>query len=168
MLEQQPHDRFGQHDQAERGRERQPGRKLKRARLRMRHRITVPATHRARQLRHQHGAHGDADDAMIAPATISHCGPELAIMPGIALAKKPRISLSKLMRRGVARRALCCDSSIRSCNKPAMPTVAASIHAATVASACQSRSAAIAAISVTLNSSGENAVSAKRPCALSR
>ncbi len=50
---------------------------------------------------------------MIAPATISHCGPELAIMPGMALAKKPRISLSKLIRSGVASRALRCDSSIR-------------------------------------------------------
>ena len=29
---------------------------------------------------------------MIAPATISNCGPALAIMPGIALPRKPRIS----------------------------------------------------------------------------
>lgn len=48
-----------------------------------------------------------------------------------------------------------------------MPTVAASIHAAEDASACHSSSAAIVAISAMLNSSGENAVSANRPCAFS-
>lgn len=103
----------------------------------------------------------------MAPATISHCGPELAIMPGIALPKKPRVSLSNVTRKGVARRALRCEPSINSCKRPAMPTVAASIHAAKRASACPSRRAAMAAISAMLNSSGENAVSAKRPCALS-
>ena len=41
---------------------------------------------------------------MIAPATTSNCGPALAIMPGIALAKKPRISASNETRSGVAMR----------------------------------------------------------------
>ena len=39
---------------------------------------------------------------MIAPATISNCGPLLAIMPGIALPRKPRISVSNEIRSGVA------------------------------------------------------------------
>ena len=39
---------------------------------------------------------------MIAPATTSSCGPLLAIMPGIALARKPRISPSNDIRNGVA------------------------------------------------------------------
>ena len=122
-----------QHDQSERRRQRQPDRQFEPARFRMRDRVTVAAAQRARQLRHQHRAHGDADDAerqldqavgeieprdrrgrgeaMMAPATTSNCGPALATMPGIALPKKPRISGSKDTRSGVARRALRCAAA---------------------------------------------------------
>ena len=39
---------------------------------------------------------------MIAPATMSSCGALDAIMPGTALPRKPRISLSNEIRNGVA------------------------------------------------------------------
>ena len=109
-------------------------------------------------------ADGD-DDAMIAPATTSHCGPALAIMPGIALAKKPRISASNAARSGVATAAAAAQHDISNCNSPAMPTVAAIASAASAASVRQNSSTAVTAISARLNKRGENAVSAKRPCA---
>ena len=102
---------------------------------------------------------------MIAPATISNCGALLAIMPGIALARKPRISASNEIRNGVAMPPPRRSTSIESCSSPAMPTVAAMICAASTASCRHSSSTAITAISAMLNNSGENAVSAKRPCA---
>ena len=49
MLEQHPHDRLGEHEQPERRRQREPGRELQRARLRMRDRVAIVATHGARQ-----------------------------------------------------------------------------------------------------------------------
>ena len=68
---------------------------------------------------------------MIAPATTSNCGAALAIMPGIALPRKPRISLIE----GDAQRR--CDAAApaqhqdrTSCSSPAMPTVAAITSAA--------------------------------------
>ncbi len=48
-----------------------------------------------------------------------------------------------------------------------MPMVAARTSAASTASCRHPSSTAITAISAMLNSSGENAVSAKRPCAFS-
>ena len=102
---------------------------------------------------------------MIAPTTISNCGALVAIIPGTALAKKPQISLSKENRSGVATSAPRSNISVVICNRPATPTVAAMICAASAAPGCESSSAAMTAISAMLNSSGENAVSAKRPCA---
>ena len=115
VLEQRPHDRFAQHDQSERCGQSQANREFERAGF-----CRAGEACRRRdgtgQFRHQHGAHGDADDAerqldqavgeiqprhrrgdddaMIAPAMISNCGPELATMPAIPLRKKPRIGAS--------------------------------------------------------------------------
>ena len=74
----------------------------------------------------------------MAPATTSNCGPALAIMPGIALPRKPRIGASNAMRSGVAvlpppRR----QTRISNCSNPAMPTVAAIASAAKDASCRQ-------------------------------
>ena len=111
-------------------------------------------------------AEGD-EDATIAPPMTSNCGPLLAIMPGIALPRKPRMSASNEMRSGVAtllapRR----NCRISNCSRPAMPTVAAMIVAAVAGSCRQPSSAIITDISAMLNKSGENAVSANLCCAL--
>jgi hypothetical protein len=129
---------------------------------------TMPSGSSIRRLaKYSHDTAEGDDDAMMAPPTTSNCGPPFAIMPGIALPRKPRMSASKAMRSGVAtlpppRR----NSRINSCNSPAMPTVAAMIVAAWAASCRQPSSAVITDISATLNNSGENAVSANRCCAL--
>ena len=86
-------------------------------------------------------------------------------MPGIAWPKKPRISALREMRNGVATLPPRRNTRIESCSSPAMPTVAAMTGAAKAASCRQKISAIITAISAMLNSSGENAVSANRPCA---
>ena len=103
---------------------------------------------------------------MIAPATISNCGPALAAMPGIALAIKPRMEASNATRKGVATPAPWPIARIDNCNKPAMPTVEAIASAARLASCRQTNSAAMTEISAMLNNSGENAVSANCPRAL--
>ncbi len=109
-------------------------------------------------------ADGD-DEAMIAPPTTSNCGPELAIMPGVAVPRKPRISASNAMRSGVATLLPRRKTRTDSCSSPAMPTVAATISAASWASCRQPSSAIITPINAMLNRSGEKAVSAKRACA---
>ena len=102
----------------------------------------------------------------MAPATIKSCGAALAIMPGSARPRKPRISASNDTRSGVATRSPRRSTSTSNCSRPAMPTVAASDIAATPhLAAARANSTIITAISAMLNSSGENAVSAKRPCA---
>ena len=120
-----------------------------------------------RLAKYSHDTAESDDDAMIAPPTASNCGPLLAIMPGIALPRNPRMPASYEMRSGVAtlppprphRR-------ISNCNNPAMPTVAAMIVAAWAGSYRQPSSAIITDISAMLNKSGENAVSANLCCAL--
>ncbi len=101
----------------------------------------------------------------MAPPTIRSCGAAFATMPGMARAKKPRMSAAKETRKGVAILPPRRDTRIRSCSKPAMPTVAASARATRPASGRVGMSAIITAISAMLNSSGENAVRAKRDCA---
>ena len=183
MLEQQPHDRLAQHDQAERRGQRQPDRKLERARFRMRDdglcrrpaarasaRGSAPFPSRRRRCRAA-ARSGDwrnratipptaRTDAMIAPATISNCGAELATMPGSARARKPRISASKVTRSGVAMRSPRRRTRISSCSRPAAPTVAARASAANARIRRGAmKNTIITAISAMLNSSGENAVS---------
>jgi hypothetical protein len=102
---------------------------------------------------------------MIAAAIISSWGPLLATMPGMAFAKKPRMSLSNETRKGAVALSPRRRIRISSCKSPAMPTIAARISAARAASCRQNSSTAITAISAMLNSSGEKAVSANRPCA---
>jgi hypothetical protein len=105
---------------------------------------------------------------MIAPVTMRSCGPELATMPGSALRKKPRISLSSDSRKGAARLPLDFRKiSISNCSSPAMPTVAAMAIAAVSGSCRHTSSRAMTAIRAMLKSSGENAVNAKRCCAFS-
>ena len=87
-------------------------------------------------------------------------------MPGIARARKPRISASKETRSGVAIVSPRRNASTRSCSSPATPTVAASANATKPASARATISAIMTAIKAALNSSGENAVTKNRPCAL--
>ena len=62
VLEQRAHDRFAQHDQAQRRRQREPNRELEPARTCLDHRGGIVAAQRAGQFGHQHGAHGGADD----------------------------------------------------------------------------------------------------------
>src|SRR3984957_6527529 len=102
----------------------------------------------------------------MAPITMSSCGPAPAIMPGKALARKPRISESKATRSGVAKGPPR-DREMRmsNCSSPAIPTVAAMASAASDASHRLKMRAIITAIKAPLNNSGANAVSAKRPCA---
>ena len=108
-----------------------------------------------------------APEAITAPPTISNCGPELATMPGSAWRRKPRIAASNETRSGVAIAAPRRQTSISNCKSPAMPTVAASSKAVSAAWRGHSSSTIITPISDRLNSSGENAVSAKRCWALS-
>jgi hypothetical protein len=101
----------------------------------------------------------------MAPATINSCGPLLAIMPGIALARNFRILPSKAIRIGVATLSPRRISRINNCSNPAAPMVAASTSALRPASCRHVSSPIVTAISATLNNSGENADSATRPCA---
>ncbi len=102
---------------------------------------------------------------MMAPPTINSCGAAFATMPGMARAKKPRMSALSDTRKGLAMRPPHRENNIKSCSKPAMPTVAASARATRPVSGLDGISATITAISAMLNKSGENAASAKRDCA---
>ena len=102
---------------------------------------------------------------MIAPATISNCGALLAIMPGIALPRKPRISLSNEIRSGVAmlppRK-----HQHRQLQQPGDADGGGDdLRGVAPRPAATPAARPSTAISATLNNSGENAVSAKRPCA---
>ena len=91
-----------------------------------------------RLAKYSHDTAEGCADAMIAPPTTSHCGPALAIMPGTALAKKPRIGASNAMRSGVAMRwPPGRNTSTSNCTSPAIPTVAAITSAACAASVCR-------------------------------
>ncbi len=127
---------------------------------------TMPSGSSIRRLaKYSHDTAEGEDEAMIAPPTTSNCGAELAIMPGMALPKKLRMSASKEMLSGVAMLQPRRNTRIESCKNPAMPTVAAIAAAAKAASCRQPSSAIITDISARLNRSGENAVSANRCCA---
>ena len=84
----------------------------------------------SRLAKYSHDTADGDEDAMIAPATIKSCGALDAIMPGTALPRKPRISLSNEIRKGVAMALPWRINRMESCNNPAMPTVAAMICAA--------------------------------------
>ena len=191
VLEQQPHDRFAQHDQAERRRQRQPDREFERRAIphaqrrrgrRCARRASAPAPapcpwrrRRCRAAARPGGWRNRATtprmattEAMIAPATISNCGPLLAIMPGMALAKKPRISCVEAKSAAASR----CTRASREHQHQQLQQAGDADgrrqhHARQAGIRCQTSSIAITAISAMLNSSGENAVSAKRPCAFS-
>ena len=70
---------------------------------------TMPSGSSIRRLaKYSHDTADGDDDAMIAPATISSCGPELAIMPGHRLAEKAahlRVERNPQRRRECCRRA---------------------------------------------------------------
>ena len=100
---------------------------------------TMPSGSSIRRLaKYSHDtADGDAD-AITAPASTSNCGPALAIMPGTALPRKPRIGGSNEIRNGVARLpARLRHARTSNCNSPAKPTVAAMTSAASAASCRQ-------------------------------
>ena len=56
----------------------------------------------SRLAKYSHDTADGVDEAMIAPAMISSCGPEFATMPANPLRKKPRIAASNDTRSGAA------------------------------------------------------------------
>ena len=120
----------------------------------------------SRFAKYSHDTAAGDRDATIAPAIISHCGPDDATMPGPTFANSARIGASNATRNGDAM-VRPDNANVTSCKNPAMPTVAAITKAASPASTRRSNRIAITAINATLNKSGENAVSTKRCCALS-
>ena len=89
----------------------------------------------SRLAKYSHDTAEGEDEAIIAPATISNCGPALAIMPGIALREqRAHRPASNEIRNGVAIVPARRSSRIDSCRSPATPTVAAITSAAKLAS----------------------------------
>ena len=132
VLEQQLHDRLAQHDQPERRRQRQrrapvpalrggsapaPPRSSPRTARDNSGTSTAPiatptmpsGSSISRLAKYSHDTAEGCDDATIAPATISNCGPELAIMPGTAwrgtrasARRTTRAAASRAARRGAS------------------------------------------------------------------